>query len=76
MVEKRVLVESDNSVQAFTKKKIYFCDYNIDLEAKLGKQILSGLNFERLFNDKYPFFNITNRILQYKNSTLSFESGM
>jgi len=76
LVERHVLVEGVGIDQVFEKKNVYQCVETIDLEKRVGETILNALDLDKIFNEKYPFFNISMRTLQYKNISIGFDTGL
>jgi len=50
--------------ETFQEQNVYTVAQTLNLERKLGKETISKLNLDKIFNEKWPIFNITLRTLQ------------
>lgn len=50
----------------YMNQKSYVIGHTVDIEEKLGQETLGMLNLDKIFNTKWPLFNLTFRSLQYK----------
>ena len=57
----------------FTKTSYYQVQSTINLESKLSEKTIENLNIAKIFNAKWPQFNITMRSIQYKGITVGFD---
>ena len=58
LVESQQVLQSEEG-NSFNKQAIYKVGNTVDLERKLGKDSLKKFDFSKIFNQKYPTFNIT-----------------
>ena len=73
LIESMQVVEADEGVNSFTKEAVYTVDRTVDLEKKLGPKTLNMMNMAKIFNIKWPLYNITLRAIQHRNITIGFD---
>ena len=66
-------IKEDEEGASFSKASGYRIQNAVNLEEKLGAKTMSNLNIAKIFNMRYPQFNITMRSIQFKGQTIGFD---